>query len=114
MITGLITFAVCLVLPFLQSLSECILGQVGEYIPEIAVTAAVTTWLYKVRARPIRMGKESSSKKAITPPPSPKPVPRCMDDAEIPAIFLKYRLLPSLTRLLKLQKLKKSSTPLNS
>jgi len=107
MITGLITFAVCLVLPFLQSLSECILGQVGEYIPEIAVTSAVTTWLYKVRARPIRMGKESSPKKAITPPPSPKPVPRCMDDAEIPAVLPEMQVAPLIDEALKTPETKK-------
>jgi len=72
MIAGLITFAVCLAMPFLQVISECISGQVGEYLPELVVTSVVTLWLYKVRARPIRMGT-SVTKKTVTPPPSPKP-----------------------------------------
>jgi len=69
MVAGLITFAVCLAMPFLQLVSEFL--QVGEYLPELAVTSVVTLWLYKVRARPIRMGT-SVTKKTVTPPPSPK------------------------------------------
>lgn len=89
MIAGLITFAVCLTMPLLQSISECIAGQVGEYLPEVLVTSAVTFWLYKVRARPIRMGTTTTNK-TITPPPSPKlkppsptPAPKCLSEPQV-------------------------------
>jgi pentatricopeptide repeat domain-containing protein 1 len=82
MIAGVMTFAACLAIPFFQIISECVLGQVGEYLPEVAVTSVVTFWLYKVRARPIRM--KSPSTKELSPPPSPKPVPLSGSDVQFP------------------------------
>jgi pentatricopeptide repeat domain-containing protein 1 len=76
MLAGLLTVAVCLAMIFLQTISEFI-G--GDFLPEFVVTTVVTFWLYKVRSRPIRMG----AKKIVSPPPSPKPVPKCLSDPKL-------------------------------
>jgi pentatricopeptide repeat domain-containing protein 1 len=76
MLAGLLTVAVCLAMPFLQTISEFI-G--GDFLVEFVVTTAVTFWLYKVRSRPIRMG----AKKIVSPPSSPKPVLKCLNDPKL-------------------------------